>query len=217
MTKAPPQSPRRATRAKEIRDARGRSQPEHRLCYDCHGSGVVSARGREDIERLLRRGNPSFHPVEAPGRGSDVPSLIEPHNEQSVIACTDCHGSDQPGGARGPHGSAFEPLLKAHFERDDGRPETTYEYALCYRCHSRSVVLSPASFPEHRRHVAEARASCYTCHNSHGSLKYTHLIDFDTQVVFGNSAGQLRFEDRGMRRGACSLRCHDRDHVQEEY
>jgi len=204
-------------RAKEMVDARGTRRAEYELCYRCHGSEGRASRGGEDIRRLLRPGNPSFHPVEATGRNSDVPSLVAPYTEQSRISCTDCHGSEQAGGTRGPHGSAFEPILKAHFGREDGRPESAYEYALCYRCHNRSVVLSPAGFPEHREHVVDAKTSCRTCHNSHGSTQYPHLIDFDTRTVFANSKGQLRYRDLGVRHGSCGLRCHGRDHDEEDY
>jgi predicted CXXCH cytochrome family protein len=216
MVKAP-RAGRSYRRVKQIGNARGRSEPEHDLCYRCHGGTAVSVRGLENIERLLHPGNPSYHPVEATGRNPRVPSLIRPFTAQSIIACTDCHGSDQRGGPRGPHGSAFEPILKAHFETEDHNTESAYQYALCYRCHSRGVLFSPDSFPEHRSHVVDERASCATCHDSHGSSQYPHLIDFDTKVVFSNSAGQRRFTDRGIGRGSCSLRCHEHDHVDQEY
>jgi len=199
-------------RTKQIANSRGQARPEYKLCYRCHGSGALAVRGKENIERLVKPANSSFHPVEATGRNTDVPSLIAPYDEQSILACTDCHGNDRQGGPRGPHGSAHEPILKAHFGREDGRLESAYQYALCYRCHNRSVVFGTTSFPEHRRHVAEVKTSCHTCHNSHGSRQYPHLIDFDAKTVFSNSKGRLRYRSSGTRRGECSLRCHGHDH-----
>jgi len=205
------------TRVHSTRDARGRQQAEYKLCYRCHASAAQSSRSSHDIRQLLRPSNPSYHPVVALGRNEDVPSLIKPLEEKSFIACSDCHGSDQALGPGGPHGSAFKPILKAHYQSGDGHVESTFEYALCYRCHSRSIVLGTSSFREHRRHVVDVRASCRACHNSHGSVKYKNLIDFDTRIVSSNSKGRLDYADTGVRRGECNLLCHGRDHDRERY
>ncbi|NQT50561.1 hypothetical protein HQ576_00835 [bacterium] len=202
---------------KQIRDARGRATPEYVLCYRCHGSKTALPGGFEDIQRRMNPSNRSYHPVEATGRNRDVPSLIRPRTEQSILSCSDCHGSSQPNGPRGPHGSVFEPILKAHYEPDAGRMESTHQYALCYRCHSRGVLFSANSFPGHKSHVVEAKASCHTCHDSHGSRQYPHLIDFDTRVVSANSKGRRDYQELGARHGSCSLRCHEHDHVDERY
>lgn len=160
---------------------------------------------------------PSYHPVQTLGRNPDVPGLIAPYNERSTTACTDCHGSEASG-RRGPHGSAFKPILKANFQPESGHPESAQTYALCYRCHSRTALLSDTGFKEHRKHVQDAKASCRACHNSHGSVRYPHLIDFDTKVVFSSrTSGRLTFEDLGSHRGACSLLCHGKDHDQQTY
>lgn len=209
-----------ATQVKQIGNARHGPSPEHDLCYRCHGAAAGGGAGEVDVERLLRPANPSYHPVETTGRNPDVPSLIRPYTVQSVIACTSCHGSDAARGPGGPHGSTHAPILKAHYAAESDRPETPYQYALCYRCHSRTVLLNEAAsgFRGHKEHIVEARASCRACHNSHGSSRYSHLIDFDTRIVFASRAnGQLRFTDLGSRRGSCSLLCHDKDHDNETY
>jgi len=202
---------------RRIEDSRGRSTTEHALCYRCHGSSTQSVRGLDDIQRRMSAGNRSYHPVEATGRNRRVPSLIRPMTEQSIIACSDCHGSDQAGGARGPHGSLYAPLLKANFGAEDGLGESTHRYDLCYGCHNRSTVLSPSSFREHRKHVVEERISCHTCHDSHGSPEYSHLIHFNTDEVRPNNKGQLRYDDLGNGRGSCSLSCHGTDHDNQKY
>ena len=200
---------------KPIGNARHGPSPEHDLCYRCHGT---TANTGLDVQRLVRSANPSYHPVEAAGRNTDVPSLIQPYTAQSIVACTDCHGSNDANGPRGPHGSTFEPLLRANYRTDSGQTETTYAYALCYRCHNRTSILSETgSFRYHKKHIVDEKASCRACHNSHGSSQYSHLIDFDTTVVSPNSKRQLNFRDLGSRRGSCSLRCHDEDHDDEPY
>jgi len=219
VVSAPDPAKADVTRVKQIQNARRGATPEYELCYRCHGAAAAGGAAARDIRRLVRQANPSFHPVEAPARNTEVPSLLQPYNEQSYTACTDCHGSDQANGPRGPHGSSFKPILKARFEPDSGRAETADLYALCYRCHSRNIVVSenPGTFRFHRKHIVDEKASCRACHNSHGSTQYTHLIDFDTKIVFPNSKGRLKFEDQGVRRGACSLRCHDKDHDELNY
>jgi len=196
---------------KAIQNARGARQPEYKICYNCHGSGAA-----RDIQRLMRPSNPSYHPLEAPGRNSVVPSLIQPYTAQSYVGCTDCHGSDQAN-VRGPHGSAFHPILKNNFTKEDYQAESAFEYALCYNCHNRSIVLSAASFSQHTLHVVTAKTSCHTCHDSHGAALYGHLISFDPTVVFGSSKGLLNYQSLGPQHGVCNLLCHGHDHVQKKY
>lgn len=206
-------------KVKQIGNARRGAKPEYELCYRCHGATAAGGSTRVDIQRLVRQANTSYHPVEAIGRGTDVQSLLQPYTVQSYTACTDCHGSDQDNGPRGPHGSAFRPILKANYQADDGHPETAQQYALCYRCHNRMVVVSenPGSFRYHKKHIEDKKASCRACHNSHGSAQYTHLVDFDTRIVFPNSKGELRYQDSGGHKGWCSLRCHNEDHDRRAY
>ena len=197
---------------KQTSNSRGARQPEYKICYNCHGSG-----GAQNIQRLMRPSNPSYHPLEAPGRNPVVPSLIQPYVSQSYVACTDCHGSDDAN-VRGPHGSAFHPILKASFTQQDYQAESAFEYQLCYNCHNRSLVLSGASsFPLHSLHVVNAKTSCHTCHDSHGSELFEHLINFNPTLVFGNSKGQIFYQPLGPQHGACNLLCHGHDHVQKKY
>ena len=205
------------TQVKMRPDARGKEQAEYKICYQCHGTSGEAGRSSTNIEELMRSGNASYHPVEAVGRNKNVPSLIRPYSRQSILACTDCHGSDGNDAPAGPHGSAFAPILKENYQTEDGRAESSYEYALCYRCHSRSVILGRGAFPEHRRHLVDAKASCRACHNSHGSSKYSHLIDFDKRIVTANTQGRLQYVEKGSGSGSCSLLCHGRDHDEESY
>ncbi len=101
----------------------------------------------------------------------------------------------------------------------DFTSESSSNYALCYKCHSRSSILGNQSFPLHNFHVSGERASCNICHDPHGisstqgnTTNNTHLINFDTSVVQASSSGILRFEDLGNVSGRCYLRCHGKDH-----
>ncbi|MDH3439795.1 MAG: cytochrome C, partial [Gammaproteobacteria bacterium] len=72
--------------------------------------------------------------------------------------------------------------------------------------------------------ISDNRAPCSACHDPHGisitqgsSDNNSHLINFDTSIVFPNSSGELRFEDRGSQTGACFLACHNSDHDDLSY
>jgi hypothetical protein len=103
--------------------------------------------------------NESFHPIESIGRNQiNVPSLITSWMMTSQIDCTDCHNSDSSpatggSGPNGPHGSIYPPILERNLVFADFQPENAATYALCYKCHSHSIVLSSASFPLHQSHV----------------------------------------------------------------
>jgi hypothetical protein len=101
----------------------------------------------------------------------------------------------------------------------DNTPESASAYALCYSCHSRDSILSDESFAEHDMHVRGEDTPCNACHTPHGisatqgnDSNNSHLINFDTSIVFPNSSGQLLFVDQGDRAGTCSLLCHGEEH-----
>ncbi|MHC4427729.1 MAG: cytochrome c3 family protein [Planctomycetota bacterium] len=213
---------------------------EYEICFRCHGD--VNVVNRSWISRVITQTNTrlefdpsavSFHPVAAPGRNPDVPSLRPPWNEGSVVLCSDCHGSDisQKAGGSGPngvHGSNVSPLLLARYDTFDFSPESASAYALCYRCHDRDGfdgILQDRSFPFHRLHVVDQRTPCSVCHDAHGissaqgsRTANSHLINFDTRVVFPDPVrGRIEFEDRGMFSGSCTLTCHGVAHSPLSY
>ena len=194
-----------------------------------------------NVRLEFERNGPSSHPVAGPGRNPDVPSLIAPLTESSTMECGRCHNNDtaaETGGAgpEGPHGSIYAPILVRRYETQDFTAENATRYALCYNCHDRNSILGDASFKGHNKHVVGENTPCNVCHDPHGisatqatSSNFdnkcsggrcpnnTHLINFDTSVVFPNSQGRLGFEDRGSRRGSCYLDCHGKDHDDEAY
>jgi hypothetical protein len=121
------------------------------------------------------------------------------------------------GGARGPHGSIYRPLLERNYSTTDPTVESPAAYALCYKCHDREKLLSDASaFRLHRRHVVDASAPCSACHSAHGVSPLTgtaennaHLVDFDLSVVRPLGGGRP-YASAGPRRGSCNLTCHGR-------
>lgn len=209
---------------------------EYELCYKCHtidqGGTTTVPRSvqRTDLRMEFNPLNPSFHPIEAPGRSSDVPSLLPPWTTASVMACTDCHQSDSSPdfggtGPAGPHGSVYAPLLGANYTTTDNTQESSTAYALCYRCHNRNSILADVTFSSHRKHIVDVRAPCSACHDSHGissttasSGDHTHLINFDTSISFAlPDSGELSYRDDGFRRGSCTLMCHGTKHDNESY
>lgn len=205
---------------------------EYELCYNCHGDSA-NLPGRYTNKRAeLSLNNPSFHPVEGEGKNLAVISLLRPYKEKkvapndvSVIKCADCHGSDNPASPSGPHGSNFQYILVDNYSTKDNQPESPYTYALCYRCHSRTSILANESFKFHASHIQGISqglangTSCYTCHNSHGSLDNRYLIKFNPAVVTPNARGLLKFAEKGIStfQGECYLSCHGVDHDPKSY
>ena len=194
---------------------------EYELCFRCHGDSV--ARGPARVPRQFAQtntrlefspGNVSFHPVESVGKNPSAPSLILPLTSSSQIGCVDCHNSDQSpaaggSGANGPHGSVYSPLLERQLRLTDGTPYNPADFALCYKCHSPSVVDSDlaSSWQYHRTHIENYRAACTTCHDSHAATQ-PHLINFNTAYVLPNN-GVIKYISTGPNQGTCTLTCHD--------
>jgi len=204
----------------------------YELCYRCHtdspekpGSTTPRLIEQDNVRLEFDLSNPSFHPVEAAGTNNNVPSLISPYDESSIIYCTDCHASNSSV-ATGPHGSIYPHILKYNYETADFTPETPLAYELCYQCHDRNTIInSTGSFGEnvHKKHIVDAQTPCNACHDPHGisglqgnASNNTHLINFDISIVFF-VGGRLEFIDNGSFSGTCYLRCHNRGHNPRTY
>ncbi len=201
---------------------------EYELCFRCHADSNYAA--RQYVNRQLAEVNTrsefdplnqSFHPIENSGKNPDVPSLISPLTTSSVIKCTDCHNNNTgPGnggiGPNGPHGSTYAPLLERNLNFADNQTESLSAYALCYKCHDRSNILSDRSFSKHNEHIVGQQTACTTCHDPHGVKNSTHLINFDRNVVSAFS-GQISFQDNGRFHGSCTLVCHGETHEAKSY
>lgn len=197
----------------------------YEICYKCHAGNSWApspALPRQLIQNNVRlefnTSNPSYHPIAGAGNNNDVPSLISPLTTNSKIYCTDCHASNNVSDPKGPHGSSFPYILKLQYTTTDNTTESATAYALCYSCHSRTNILADTSFKEHSLHIADEKANCSICHDSHGisntqgnSTNNSNLINFRTDIVKSKN-GQLKFVDTGNRSGYCVLICHAKGH-----
>lgn len=183
------------------------AQYEYQVCYKCHSDSANLPSGASNIANDFDPSNVSFHPIEAVGKNKSVPSIERGLSILSIITCSDCHGNDNKEGAKGPHGSNYEFILKGNYTRDSSI-ESHYAYELCYSCHIRNSILNDESFNAHKRHVLHGRVSCYACHDAHGSRDYENLINFDTRVVSPNSIGELTYIKSTQGRPRCFLNCH---------
>lgn len=184
---------------------------EYELCFSCHSYSANLPAYQTNKAEIFNSSNPSFHPVIAPGRNTDVPSLTPPLTASSLIKCTDCHNNDDPSAPKGPHGSNYRYILAKNYTTTDSS-EGPFQYELCYSCHRRSSILNNESFPLHDLHISTVGTSCRTCHNPHGSSQYAHLIDFNRASVISSNSGQLGYMNFGSRTGQCALNCHGKDH-----
>lgn len=212
------------------------AQYEFQVCLRCHGDApiLMSRRVPRQADQANLRlsfdpGNPSFHPLA--NASPSVSVSLDPSIPQgTLIRCTDCHNNNAGpraggGGPDGPHGSIYDYLLERNYTTRDDTPESAYDYALCYKCHRRASILADESFPEHSEHIRGEDTPCSVCHDAHGismtvatGSDHTHLINFDTTVVRPlTQIGGLRFRDLGRLAGSCTLTCHGRDHVDEQY
>jgi len=203
---------------------------EHEVCFKCHAdqNPVVATLPRRQQQSNMQwqfNGSAiSSHAVGQPGRAMDVPSLRPGWTTASTMECSDCHGPNS-GLTAGVHGSSNPGLLVARLSTQDYSSESESNYALCYRCHDRTNILSNASFSEHNRHIVQARTPCTVCHDSHGIALSSgsisgnaHLVNFQTDVVFPDQAtGRLEYRTTGARSGECFLNCHNQNHSGTRY
>lgn len=209
------------------------AQNEYEVCFKCHADNGTDQ--VQVISRVLPQLNKrlqfaasaaSFHPVAAPGKNPNVPSLLPQYSESSIIYCTDCHASNSAtsgggGGANGPHGSIHASVLKLNYTTTDGTAESAGAYALCYSCHDRTSILNNDSFAGHKQHIVDELTPCSACHDSHGiagtqgnPAANANLINFDTSIVQRMGGRPIRYNATA---GTCTLTCHGSVHNSRRY
>jgi len=215
-----------------------KAQYGYEVCLKCHADNPAAM--NTTISRQIAQPNlrldfassaVSFHPVAVRGVNMNVPSLRPPYDTTSIIACTDCHGSDaskQAGGmgANGPHGSTVQGQLVARFDTNDFTPYSTTAYALCFNCHDNTKVDADSGpFPFHKTHIEDQQTPCSACHDSHGipsaqgsAMKNAALINFDTAIVQPDDVThKLEFDHTGSGHGTCYVKCHGKNHSGDSY
>ena len=198
---------------------------EFEICFRCHADTACSSASsvprqftQPNVRLQFSPANASYHPIIATAKSGEDATLLAPWNPASLMTCTDCHNNDQgPGakgsGPKGPHGSRFAHLLERNVSEEDFKPESYEIYALCYKCHDQSMVLSDCL---HRSHVRDDQTSCLTCHDPHGVKSQTRLINFNTLYVKPLN-GLIVFTDRGPNGSSCTLTCHGKAHDKAAY
>jgi predicted CXXCH cytochrome family protein len=219
------------------------SSAEYQICFRCHADSTnkPAPRTTRQIAQTNTRlefslGNPSYHPLAGPGKNTNVPSLLAPWTIASVIRCGDCHNNNSGAGAggtgpKGPHGSIYPSLLERQYVTTDRTAESAANYALCYKCHNRTVFTTATNGASpfgtdsgHRKHVVEQSTPCNICHDPHGisstqgtPSNNSKLINFDTAIVRPTTGGRLQFISTSTNHGTCYLVCHGQDHNPKSY
>ena len=204
---------------------------EYEVCFKCHGVrdqstsfGIVRNDNNRNVRLEVSQSNPSHHAVTGIGNNPNVSGFEPGYSASSVIYCTDCHNnSDSVANTiepRGPHGSAYSPILERQYDMNDFTLESFQSYELCYKCHNRSFLINDqANTFLHDTHVQGGNAPCAACHDAHGSRQNQHLINFMRIDTSGNSVvspssstGRLEYNSLGVGSGECYLECHGVDH-----
>jgi predicted CXXCH cytochrome family protein len=209
------------------------AQYEYQICYRCHttsnwkpASATPRKIAQDNVALEFDANAISFHPIEAVGKSTSVPSLISPWTVSSMMYCTDCHSSDTTSSVnpRGPHGSTWPGLLQLRYETTDNTSYSEAAYALCFKCHSSSSIMNESSqFKYHKKHIQDYKTPCNVCHDSHGisqtqgnATNNAHLINFNTNVVTPYN-GTLVFVQTTPGHGYCTLNCHTKIHNKKPY
>ncbi len=201
-----------------------KSLREYEICLKCHAEQTGSNNKNRSIIDEFALSSRSQHPVTISASGEKLPSLSVSLAQGQMLLCSDCHTSDDPDGPKGPHGSNHRFLLSGNYNIDMYADESPYAYEFCYSCHDRESILSDESFSWHSEHIegdpitGRSGTSCYTCHASHGSSHYDHLLDFNQADISGDSKTmQIRYQKTGENSGECFLNCHGYDHGPAQY
>ncbi|MDF1575196.1 MAG: cytochrome c3 family protein [Bacteroidales bacterium] len=99
-------------------------QYAYELCYRCHADSP--AKPTSLTTRLIEQNNvilefdpanPSHHALTSAGANPNVPSLIAPLSESSMIYCTDCHACHDPHGISHNQGNSTNHAHLINFDR----------------------------------------------------------------------------------------------------
>ncbi len=195
---------------------------EYEICFKCHSSWTAlpattpSGGTPKDKAVQFNSNNPSYHPVEAAGKNTNIRSgaFVSPWTPTSTMYCTDCHTSDTTS-VRGPHGSTYNYILKKAYTASSAS-RTMSSLEICFDCHNYDTYannsasntvkgysrFNPPTFSQgHTYHVQQRQRPCFACHESHASTTKPHLI------VTGRSPGITIYTET-TNGGSCTPTCH---------
>lgn len=160
----------------------------------------------------------------------------------STMYCSDCHTKAvAASGATGPHGSANMHLLEMPFylQENTHYTEPTWDEdighdpnEICFKCHRWETYVqkpgSPGADPVtntnfrkgtnknlHGMHIGKSKtagATCYTCHDVHGTNS-DHLINFNLATVTpGGGRNSISAYETTASGGRCYVTCHAKVH-----
>ncbi len=196
------------------------------LCFQCHQKIAEKLKDATVVHKPIKSeaGCTTCHSPHA----SDAPKLLPKSGKDFCLTChtkllrkedTVLHGPIKEGKCtpcHDPHGSTNSWLLVKEFPADQYVPYTENEYALCFSCHKRDLLLFPETsyatgFRDGQRNLhyvhvnrKEKGRSCIFCHAIHGS-PLPKLIN--EKAPFGNWQLPIRFE-KTENGGSCSPGCH---------
>ncbi len=196
---------------------------EYEVCFKCHSSWTTPPTGQTNLPVLFNPNNPSYHPVEAAGKNTNINAnaFVNGWLPTRMTYCTDCHSSDNTA-IRGAHGSVYRYIVRKAATGGNGtaaassNQRTMASTELCFDCHrydtyandgaSNTVTgysrFNPPGFRQgHAYHVGNRQYPCYACHDSHGSTTKPTLI------VTGRNPG-LNSYTQTPGGGTCAPTCH---------
>ncbi|MCX5689673.1 MAG: hypothetical protein NTV94_07805, partial [Planctomycetota bacterium] len=215
------------------------SAPATELCITCHKAIADIAVGATHPHSAVKDGRACLNCHVA--HGSDAANLMK---GSTVEACLECHKNpiklenrtvaavaeiavaknfkhgpirqDQCSGCHDVHGGQHANLLAEPFSERFAQPFKAEEYALCFKCHDKSLVAKergdkPTGFRDGERNLhwvhvvnpAQGR-SCRSCHSLHASPTDKHLAD---TVPFGQWKLPINYKQTETG-GSCAPGCH---------
>lgn len=190
---------------------------ESEVCFTCHnGTGSsYNTRAQLDIDPSKN----SMHPIIVDlVRNAGIYQYTEPNTTAGIAppgpyACSQCHD---------PHGaSGFPWYLRAQYAVDEyvAYPADPEPYALCWTCHDAGkIVEDEVFFKQHKEHIVSYSSPCTACHYSPHGAPNAKLVNFNPAFVSPSAPNTKPiYTDQGPNSGSCTLSCHGKDHVNQEY
>ncbi|MDL1967077.1 MAG: hypothetical protein LWW97_00670 [Deltaproteobacteria bacterium] len=200
---------------------------EYELCYKCHSSWTgPNDPVIRDTAKEFNPANASYHSVEETGKASSYGTYVNHWNKDSLMYCSDCHGSEISSDPAGPHGSIIAHILKGNYNRDTGKSSLKTSGHLCFDCHDYQTYkaagtnLGGSGFAElgyDNLHTIHNDAVCMDCHSAlpHGINRKHLIVLTKDNADYINGAKIMSFtnvDDRTYSKSNCSttIGCHSK-------